>query len=213
MSGLKKLLYLDFSISKPYLTQKNMLVLGALTLFPVFLNQNPVLIGQMFVLYVILNISNLFAVEEKNNIDILHSILPLKRKKVVLGRFMFCIISCIGVSILSVIAGILINGLYLKGITLASIKKVAVLLIGSLMILFIQVAVMFTLGYKRGKNIYFLLMVGISVVVLTAGKIQNEKWSLPISMKRFLLLGVGVLLFVFLITYQISKRAYEKRNL
>ena len=90
MPSIKKCLILDYQTVKPYMTFKNLTIYVGAALLMGVVTQNPYIMSAMLTFAVTIMYSRfLFAVGEQNGIDVLYCSLPIPRKAIVKGRYLF----------------------------------------------------------------------------------------------------------------------------
>ncbi len=227
MSKLKAFVRLDFKTVKPYLTIKNLLIFAAVALFLSAINGTVEMsLGIGFMLGTIF-ISYPFAVGEKSNMDALYTTLSVKRKTVVLGRYLFVLLFnafCLAFSFVFAAVGVLgarAAGAFQNsgGDTLPII-----LAFSGIMILMqaVQLPIYFKLGYARAKFVstipfavfiagYFAFM-SVAQDSEVMAKVSASLANVLNNRALFAVIAVLVLALAISVSYCLSLSAYRKRE-
>jgi hypothetical protein len=171
---------------------------------------------------------NAFAVEEKGKLDHLYLSLPLSRKSIVRGRFAFMIL-LLAVALIVCGAITMITAPTLEfGAFIVEIEPEIIVLmcfLGFAFGGFINLSmypVMFRMGYEKGKIFGFYIPVGIVAAVFGAiGALANSRFELFAGWLTYWfenpLMVCGIMSAIgaglFFISYQLSLRLYNKRDL
>jgi ABC-type transport system involved in multi-copper enzyme maturation permease subunit len=171
---------------------------------------------------------NAFAVEEKGKLDHLYLSLPLSRKSIVRGRYAFMILLLtVALIVCGVITVITAPTLEFGAFAVEIEPKIIVLLcfLGFAFGGFINLSmypVMFRMGYAKGKIFGYYIPVGIMSAAFGAiGSLATSRFELfagwltywfenPLMVCAIMFaIGAGL----FFISYQLSLRLYNKRDL
>ncbi|WNY26682.1 ABC-2 transporter permease [Methanolapillus ohkumae] len=207
---------LDFYTIKPYLKSFYLMIV-ILVLFFLFLRSVSILAAMAMVSLVTIS-SYPFTIGEKNNMDILYSTLSLKRKDVVIGRYVFMLfIEIAGMSLIFLLS--LVMQYFFK--TTYEMMEVfitlCILLAISLSVAAIQYPIYFKIGYTKAKFMAMLpLFMIFGLIIISPFFIQNMETVIEMADSNIMLIGgIAVLLgFVFLaISCWVSCKLYQKRDL
>ena len=158
---------LDYITIKCYLTFKNLVMfLLIFTFMGYFTGEVAAPIGMMM-MYSTIYASYPFAVGDTNGIDTLYATLPITRKNIVIGRYVFAL--CLNVIV--GIIGFVISGFLMvllgKGYNWKETAIVLLFCFAAFSILeFVQLPIYFKLGYAKAKFLVYLPLVGFPVVVM-----------------------------------------------
>jgi hypothetical protein len=156
---------LDFRAQRPMLRQ-TVLVIGIIAAMAVYLT----FFGRDFIMYQYVPLATafigmyitqfLFYADEAGRLDILFATLGLKRDKVVIGRFVTLLVIGVSATLLGVLS-VVISSLTTKTpLDIGILVQLAMFSIGLYLIMNgISTAVMFAMGYKRGRVLAMLAMV------------------------------------------------------
>ncbi|HWS29056.1 MAG TPA: ABC-2 transporter permease [Clostridia bacterium] len=159
--------------------------------------------------------SNIFMVQEKNNLNRLYSSVSIGQKDIVLGRYLFMISSHIASFVLTVI---MCSGLILvqnKSLNLADVFlgfSVSFLVFSA--ITGIQMPLFFRMGYIKARGWFLLIFVVVIALALLPFFIPTLFETVkPILSNRSFLSVFGILVGCILqyVSYRISIIAYRKR--
>jgi ABC-2 type transport system permease protein len=161
MNSSISFLRLDYITIKPYLSGRNLLLfLVVFCVVGLGMNQPASLVG-MIMMYGMIFCSYPFAVGDQNGIDALYATLPIQRKNIVAGRYLFTIsfnlLAGVTAVFFSVAAESVRNGAF-SGLSSALISTlVCFALFAGLA--FTQLPLYFKLGYSKAKFISYLPLI------------------------------------------------------
>lgn len=182
MSAVARVAQLDLRTVRPYRTQMLIMLvmaplLGALwrqpTVVPVIL----VVMGSIVAAYP-------FAIGEKNDLDTLHGVLPVRRRSVVVGRYWFAVVLAALAGAAGSVVGLGLAALVGEpyGWPEAGYLMVAAFAVFAVLVAF-QFPVYFALGYTRARLMSFLPIFGMSGVTLLAmDTLPSRSLTLPSPM-------------------------------
>ena len=218
---------LDAITVRPYLTLKNIIILFALPVFLIFTTQSLQMPIMMTFLYCSMFATYPFMVGDKNGIDALYCTLPMLRRAVVAGRYLFTLA-------LLLFAGaftLLLAGLasLLPGISLSAPVFVGILagmLAWLLLSNAITLPVYFKVGYTRAKFFsylpYFIIPLAVLIITSLLPRLatQAELETLLLSAAAWLsqnlwllVLGAVVILAaLYYASYKLAAHFYQKRS-
>lgn len=203
MNETLKAAKLDFCLVKPYLRGFRISFLMAVILvavnksltFGVFLT---VIISTMLIAYP-------FSISEKNGMEKMYGILPVSKKHLVMGRYIYTCSIGLLVSLLStVIYSILLRAL---GVTVSLPEICVAAVLGFVIFSFYTVVQMpgfYKYGTLKGKGFVYipLIVYGVFMYVLIQFDIV-DRWGFSFVIEKPIVI-VGAVLFVFIIVYWIS---------
>lgn len=222
MKNIINFIKLDFLTIKAY--RKQIMFLFIFPIFFTFLNWGTSTITAILLGYITVIASYPFSISENNDLEILYESLPINRKTVVTGRYIFAgfiisaaIILCLAVYIFRY---------YLMDIDFYLPEAVfsnGMVLIAFIFLLSCQMYIYFRFGYIKAKLLNFLLpffvlfFVTISIFVMdtifTDGAAVDFLNGLSKNLALFSSLAL-MLPFIFMyISCKLSQRYYVKRDL
>jgi hypothetical protein len=228
MSKLKAFVRLDFMTVKPYFTAKNLLIFGAVAMFLSAVNGTVQMsLGIGFMLGTLF-ISYPFAIGEKSNMDALYATVSIKRKTVVLGRYLstfllnICAIAFSFVFAAFGVAGARLTNIFQSnsgGDSLALIFALSGLLI---LIQTIQLPIFFKLGYTKAKFmsvVPFALFMGCYAAFMSISKESGALAQVTSTLTNILsnnaltiILAALLLALAVCVSYNLSLAFYKKRE-
>lgn len=170
MNRVLKFAKLDFTTIKPYLSMKNMLIFLFVFAFIGYSSGNPSTMIGMTMMFATLYVSYPFAVGDKNGIDTLYCTLPISKKDVVIGRYVFSLLLNLIVGAIAFIASALLMTVRGQGFN-GQATFLVILLCFALFttVQAIQLPIYFKLGYAKAKlfaNMPFIAFPAIVVMIL-----------------------------------------------
>ncbi len=213
---------LDYLTIKPYLTLKNLIIILAIMLLLGY-GTGPFMPIGMLMMYSNIYSSYPFAVGDKNGIDTLYATLPITKKNIVTGRYIFTLsLNVIAGFAAFAIAFIMAN---LLGKEFAMSESLGTL-VGCFWIFsvleFIQLPIYFKLGYSKAKFLAYLPLIAFSGVIMATSSILGKEKVLPLvgSLLKWIeqnssiaILAVIILWIVsMIISIMVSDAFYKKRE-
>lgn len=214
---------LDFITIKPYLTVKNLLLFFVVALILNINAESSASTISFLMVYAAIFISFPFAVGEKNGIDALYAVLSIKRRTVVLGRYLFALIIDVCAGLMAFVLSFLVMFVMQKGFNTQEvlITMLVTLLICSL-IQAIQLPIFFKLGYTKAKFITYLPFLGLFLVFLVLAWLIKavDLAKQPADFFGWfaanpliaVLIGAVIWLGIMAVSCQASCRYYNKRD-
>jgi len=214
MTNSLKMVKLDFFTMKSQLASYAVIVLFVL-LFG-FMGSSITLICINCAWFVALMSTTIFASQEKNNLNRLYGSLSLKLKDIVLGRYIFTVMSFV---LSFIVAIVLFFGLALfQG---NSFKLFDVFLsfgVSSLIfsaIVGMQMPVFFKMGYIKARVWIFIPFAGVIGLVVLFGVVKGLSGIIAFMRSNETILVISCLLASYIIqylSYRVSIIAYRKRR-
>jgi len=216
MTKVLSFVKLDFITVKTYL--KSIILFAGL----IFLTASNIPTSFYVLFMSMIYISHPFAVGEQSIMDVLYCTLPIDRKTVVLGRYVYAMVinitSCVLVYFLSLVSAVAFKITFdSKGALLA----MGIILMACIIIQSIQLPLYFKLGYAKTRFLAFLpFLIPITVVIvlnsLSFIDITEFRLNLmqQIDNNRALtgIIAIAVTLLSLVISYRISANIYKKRE-
>lgn len=215
---------LDFVTVKPYFAIKNIIMFAGM-IFIMGITDITInwMIGFYTFIFAVLFVSYPFAVGEQNGIDMLYSTLSIRRETVVLGRYVFglCINAMSGIIVyaLALISAIISKKTF--NYTEGLIVVAAIFMVCGIMQA-LQLPIYFKLGYAKAKFLAYVPLLiptfGISAFSLFFKDSATPEWLANLLEKAaanpfiIVIIGVGMWLVAFGVSYKISLAFYKKRD-
>lgn len=146
-----------------------------------------------------------FSISEKNGMEKLYGILPISKKHLVLGRYLFTCSMCLLVLLFSCIVHPII--LSVIGVTVELPEIFLAVLLGififSIYTVF-QLPGFYKFGSLKGKAFMYIPILGYAAVMLIFAKFNTAVESLLSLVINYPLIAVAAVLLVFILAYWIS---------
>jgi hypothetical protein len=223
MNKVLRFTRLDIITIKPYLTWKVLLLfLAVCALVAYGTGETSIIIG-MCMMYGVIFASYPFAVGEKNALDTLYLTLPISKKHIVAGRYLFSVFLNLGALILScLLSFIMVNILKREFDWIVNLVSILVCFVLLSLIEAIQIPIYYKFGYTKAKILTYLPLIALPATTLIVSAIAGENNLLPIladamgwlesNMILALLLSVIIWAGIMLLSAVISYRFYKKRE-
>ena len=170
---------LDFLTIRQYLSLRNFAVFTCIAFALCYMNGNSSFAIGILMMYGLFYAAYPFAMGEKTKTDLLYLSLPLQKRNLVFGRYLFALLINLGSGVIALvftrIASLLLNQEFILGETLATI--------GGCFFLFtlmecIQLPFYFKLGYTKAKLVVFLPILIIPALVIFMFRVAQESGAL-----------------------------------
>ena len=163
---------LDYFTIKPYLTWKSILIFLAVIVFLAYGTSEAAMIVSMCMMYSVIFACYPFAVGDKNSLDTLYFTLPVTKKNIVIGRYLFTI----SLNLIMLVISYLISLIIITALNVMSFDPIVNLLTALVcfalftFIEAIQLPIYFKLGYTKAKFLAYIPLIAFpaSVVAMTA---------------------------------------------
>lgn len=214
MKGALKITKLDTFTMKPYFSMYLLLVF--LVILFSNMNTSAAVLCITCSWFIAAMASNLFAIEEKNNLSRLYGTLSVRLKDIVLGRYIFILLTYV----LAIIGVILLS----FGITFFKSKPIHMqelslgisvsFLIFSI-IVGVQMPLFFKMGYMKARFLSLIPFVPMMLLVVLPSfssklpKLVNFALS---NQNIFIIIGFIVSFIILIISYNMSLMFYRKRR-
>jgi len=223
MDKVLSFIRLDFITVKPYLTVKNLLIFVGVALIMIITNNSAGGAIGILMAFAALYVSYPFAIGEKSNIDVLYTTLSIKRKTVVLGRYLFALTLDIAVGLFTFIFSLGVLAVIQKDFgAIESLLTILILFIVFSVIQAVQLPIYFKLGYTKAKFLGYLPFIALPLVIVFFFNAFDGVFSLKQIEGAFewfaaniltsALIGGVIWLGIMAISYKISLAFYEKRD-
>lgn len=216
MNKIKKMIVLDFISLKPYFTWKNLLILLGISAYFYFIEQSPLAIFSITLIFTMIYSSYPFLLGDESGIDSLYRMFSINPQKVVIGRYLVSLILFVAMSLIAFVLYIL-SSLALHAIDLEPLAGTFFLYsaIYLVMICF-QYPLYFKYGYTKAKILSMLPFLFVGAIGM-AGYYFREQIAaiLPrIAQHRGVILFCSFVLVLLIVTASMrtSIRVYRKRD-
>ncbi|MCL2164526.1 MAG: ABC-2 transporter permease [Oscillospiraceae bacterium] len=214
---------LDFITVKPYLTLKNLIIFVGAAVFMILTNYGASSSIGILMVLAALYASYPFALGEKSNIDVLYATLSIKRKIVVLGRYLFALTLDISSGLFAyIISFVLLTALQRNFNSIETLVTVFVLFLLFSIIQAIQLPIYFKLGYMKAKLLAYLPFFALPLVIMLFSNFSKDffaiEWVVGLlewfaaNLAVTALVGVVVWLVIMALSYRVSLSFYSKRD-
>lgn len=222
MSKLISFVRLDFHTIKPY--KNSILIIIILGIGMGFGFKSASTLSSYFMMFLMVIMSYPFSIGDKNGLDTLYGTLPLNKKNIVAGRYLFVLMLEIIFVFLALLCSFALSVVCNLEFILS--QELLVLCLCSVVfsiVVAIQYPIYFKLGYNKAKFIALIPLLAVFLIVIQLPmlvKLFNLNFSLEvlfanIAEKPLLmcLIFVATGLFVLAISCKISQKFYIKRDI
>lgn len=166
---------LDFLTIRQYLSPRNLLFFAIIIFVLSFFNQNSSIAIGIVMMYALLYSAYPFAIGEKTKTDLLYLSLPLQKRNLVYGRYLFTLFLNLSSAVIALlftrVVSVLLQQEFILGETLAAT--------GSCFFLFtlmecIQLPFYFKLGYTKAKLFVFLPILVIPALIFFLFRLAQD---------------------------------------
>ncbi|MCC0660611.1 ABC-2 transporter permease [Clostridioides sp. ZZV14-6154] len=166
--------------------------------------------------FVALMISNVFAIEEKNNLSRLYGTLSIKLRDIVLGRYIFILLNFVLTVFIITILSIVILFFKSKSIDIQEI----ILGISTSFLVFsaivgVQIPIFFKMGYLKTRFWSLIPYIIVLTLVLMTSLIDKISFVIDFIIYNqgiFSILGLIASFIILVVSYKISFLLYESRR-
>ena len=203
MNDTLKAARLDFSLIRPYM--KNICLTMLIPAVFVALNRS-LMTGVSFAMCLIaMTAGYTFSVSEKNDMDRLYGVLPISKKALVLGRYLY---TC-SMGFLAILFSITVQPLVLKalGETVQPLEICLTTILGIFMFTLctvFQLPGYYKFGYINGRIFIFIPTVGYLAVLLLISKLDMTNNPVIAALIGNFIISVIAVLLVCIIAYLLS---------
>jgi hypothetical protein len=217
---------LDFMTMKSYFSVTNLLIYAAVTLFLTIMFGNAASGVGVGIMVAALSVSYPFAIGEKSNLDALYTTLSVKRKTVVVGRYLFALLLNICAVLFAFVLAFL--GLFVAEMTgMIEPKENMVWILAALAAMFvvtqtIQLPLFFKFGYTKARFfsiVPFAAVWALSFALAALAKSAGSPGTLPEVFTQLannsvllVLLSLVILALLVFASYRLSLSFYRKRE-
>ena len=224
MNKILSFVRLDFITVKAYLTLKNLAIFVGIALMMIFAKNSVFGAVSMLMACAAMCSSYPFAIGEKSNVDVLYTTLSIKRKTVVLGRYIFALTLDLFTGLFTSAFSFLMLAIMQKDFdAFGSLGTVLILFILFSVIQAVLLPIYFKLGYTKAKVLAFLPFFVLSLAMLAFSNIFSDVFSfdqigsvffewLSVNSLLTALVGAGIWLAIMAVSYKISLSFYRKRD-
>lgn len=214
MTDSIKFTKLDIFTMKSYFNM-NLVLLAVIMLFS-YMGSSTLTLYITCSWFVALMISNIFAIEEKNNLSRLYGTLSIKLKDIVLGRYIFILLNFVLTVFLITILSIILLFFKSKSIDIQDI----ILGISTSFLVFsaivgVQIPIFFKMGYLKARFWSLIPYIIVLTLVLMTSLIDKISFVIDFIIGNqgiFSILGIISSFIILVVSYKISFLLYKSRR-
>ncbi|MGO0907501.1 ABC-2 transporter permease [Clostridioides difficile] len=214
MTDSIKFTKLDIFTMKSYFNM-NLVLLAVIMLFS-YMGSSTLTLYITCSWFVALMISNIFAIEEKNNLSRLYGTLSIKLKDIVLGRYIFILLNFVLTVFLITILSIILLFFKSKFIDIQEI----ILGISTSFLIFsaivgVQIPIFFKMGYLKARFWSLIPYIIVLTLVLMTSLIDKISFVIDFIIGNqciFSILGLISSFIILVVSYKISFLLYKSRR-
>ena len=218
MKNLLAFVKLDFMSIKAYLTIKNLILLMCVSAWLYYTSDSSMIIIAIIMMFTYTYSSYPFMVGEKNGIDALYSTLPITRKSVVAGRYIFILILDMFAIIFSCAVSCIIQTVMRRELDIKEIIMSALVILAAYILCqIIQAPIYFKVGYSKAKFFGYLPLICFYAIVLSfnfffKNKVTSLMEIITANQGLMTVLLVVLIAVLMYLSCKLSMRFYKKRN-
>lgn len=214
MTDSIKFTKLDIFTMKSYFNM-NLVLLAVIMLFS-YMGSSTLTLYITCSWFVALMISNIFAIEEKNNLSRLYGTLSIKLKDIVLGRYIFILLNFVSTVFLITILSIIVLFFKSKSIDIQEI----ILGISTSFLVFsaivgVQIPIFFKMGYLKARFwslIPYIIVLTLVLMTSLIDKISFIIYFIIHNQGIFSILGLVSSFIILVVSYKISFLLYKSKR-
>lgn len=214
MTDSIKFTKLDIFTMKSYFNM-NLVLLAVIMLFS-YMGSSTLTLYITCSWFVALMISNIFAIEEKNNLSRLYGTLSIKLKDIVLGRYIFILLNFVLTVFLITVLSIIVLFFKSKPIDVQEI----ILGISTSFLIFsaivgVQIPIFFKMGYLKARFWSLIPYIIVLTLVLMTSLIDKISFVIDFIIGNqciFSILGLISSFIILVVSYKISFLLYKSRR-
>ncbi|MGX9758380.1 ABC-2 transporter permease [Clostridioides difficile] len=214
MTDSIKFTKLDIFTMKSYFNM-NLVLLAVIMLFS-YMGSSTLTLYITCSWFVALMISNIFAIEEKNNLSRLYGTLSIKLKDIVLGRYIFILLNFVLTVFLITVLSIIVLFFKSKPIDIQEI----ILGISTSFLVFsaivgVQIPIFFKMGYLKARFWSLIPYIIVLTLVLMTSLIDKISFVIDFIIGNqgiFSILGIISSFIILVVSYKISFLLYKSRR-
>ncbi|UWD49510.1 ABC-2 transporter permease [Clostridioides difficile] len=214
MTDSIKFTKLDIFTMKSYFNM-NLVLLAVIMLFS-YMGSSTLTLYITCSWFVALMISNIFAIEEKNNLSRLYGTLSIKLKDIVLGRYIFILLNFVLTVFIITILSIIVLSFKSKSIDIQEI----ILGISTSFLVFsaivgVQIPIFFKMGYLKARFWSLIPYIIVLTLVLMTSLIDKISFVIDFIIGNqgiFSILGIISSFIILVVSYKISFLLYKSRR-
>lgn len=214
MTDSIKFTKLDIFTMKSYFNM-NLVLLAVIMLFS-YMGSSTLTLYITCSWFVALMISNIFAIEEKNNLSRLYATLSIKLKDIVLGRYIFILLNFVSTVFLITILSIIVLFFKSKSIDIQEI----ILGISTSFLVFsaivgVQIPIFFKMGYLKARFWSLIPYIIVLTLVLMTSLIDKISFVIDFIIHNqgiFSILGLVSSFIILVVSYKISFLLYKSKR-
>ncbi|MDB0440070.1 hypothetical protein C4R89_11045 [Clostridioides difficile] len=214
MTDSIKFTKLDIFTMKSYFNM-NLILLAVIMLFS-YMGSSTLTLYITCSWFVALMISNIFAIEEKNNLSRLYGTLSIKLKDIVLGRYIFILLNFVLTVFLITILSIILLFFKSKSIDIQEIMLgISTSFLVFSAIVGVQIPIFFKMGYLKARFWSLIPYIIVLTLVLMTSFIDKISFVIDFIMDNQVIFSILALVSSFIIlvvSYKISFLLYKSRR-
>jgi hypothetical protein len=222
MNNLAAFVRMEFITAKPYMTGKVLIAYAGLLCFMTVMSTSAATLAGFSLMIATLNLSFIFATCEKNNMDALYVTLAVKKRTVVLGRYLFslfmdvCAILC--ALLFSLVLGVFVPESDLNMSANEALPAFTLIAAMFLVVQAVQFPIFFRFGYMKAKYMsiipFLLIVAGLPVLERLRGLPYLPDvliWAAS-NIPAVCALICAVTVIIICVSYRLSLAFYGKRD-
>lgn len=173
MSAVARMTQLDLRTARPYRTQ--IVLMLVLTPLLAALWRQPSIAPVMVMVMAVFVAAYPFAIGEKNDLDTLYGVLPMRRRDLVAGRYGFAMVLVVVAAVIGTLIGFALGAamdLPFGWEELGYLLVVGFVIVG--VVISVQFPLYFALGYTRARLITYLPIFAVMAVVILAMNVMPK---------------------------------------
>jgi len=223
MNKLLSFVKLDYMTLKPYLTWKTaLLFLAVLAFIGYGTGEVSALVG-MCMMFSVIFACYPFAVGDRNGIDTLYATLPITKKTVVIGRYVFTLALNLFIGVASLLVSAILMMALKKDFNGADALIITLVCFALFSVVeAVQLPIYFRFGYAKAKLLAYLPLAGFPAVVVAASTLLGKKRLFPflenvfswVQANAYVTAALAVILWASIMIFSVvlSLRFYMKRE-
>lgn len=160
--------------------------------------------------------TNIFAIQEKNELERLYASLSFSLKNIISGRYIFMFANYILAMIVSIFIGMVVSFLQNRNVDYADIiLSICISLFAFIMITGIQIPIFFKSGYTKGRvwcMIPFVLVMAICILPFFIDVFSSIVAGLIKHQMVLEMVSIIISFVILLVSYHLSVMCYQKRR-
>ncbi len=209
-----KMARLDYFVFKSQIISYAALIL--MTVMFSLMGSSFVTLGITVAWFVALLSTNIFSIQEKNELEELYASLPFNLKSIIRGRYIFTFVNYALAMILTIIIGVSVSFMQKKNLDYAdTFLGICISLLAFTIISGIQIPIYFKLGYTKAKAwcmIPFILVMAICILPFFLDAFLGIITGLMEHQMKLEIIILIISFIVLLVSYNLSVKCYQKSS-